>query len=170
MKSLHRLLVAAHHGGFERRSTGQISRFEIGAHLDQQVEDVVTLPADHKVQWRLAMFESRHAPIQRVGIVLDQAANQIHSSRRDGREDVVSSASLEKKRQDVPPQVARATERGGPADHVAFMNVTVAVNIGAGVKEYTDHVDVPTSCGEMQRRGVVAGVTGRRHAGCGEHQ
>jgi hypothetical protein len=46
---------------------------------------------------------------------------------------MVPSASLEKKRQDVPPQVARTAERACQADHVAFMNITVAANIGAGV-------------------------------------
>jgi hypothetical protein len=40
VKSLHRLLVAAHHGRFKRRSTGQISRFEIGAQLDEQLGSI----------------------------------------------------------------------------------------------------------------------------------
>jgi hypothetical protein len=74
----------------------------------------------------------------------------------------VPSPSLEEKRHDVPPDVVRATKRRRPADHVGFVNITVATDIRARAQEQTHRLHVPASRGEMQRRGVIAGITSVR--------
>ena len=45
-----------------------------------------------------------------------------------------------------------------PADHVAVVHIPGAVNVGAGIEQNADALEVAIRRGEMQRAGVVTGI------------
>ena len=66
MQAVHCLSIAAQHREGERRFAVQVFGFQVGAELDQQVQDVVALPADGEMQRRLTFLKARPAAVERL--------------------------------------------------------------------------------------------------------
>ncbi len=122
----------------------------------------MTLSSDGEMQRRLPVFEPRHPAVQGFRVLFSHLTNQIQVSHRYCRKDVVTSAAFHEDGHHARPYVIRRSDDGRPANHLGFMDIALPVHVGACVEQRPNGFGVPSSGGEVQRRGVVSDITSVR--------
>ncbi len=101
------------------------------------------------------MLVASHPGGQQGAISGYHGAQVIGSIERNRRPQVELRAVVEQKGGDLPAHIAEA---GCPAEHADPVIVAFAVDIGAGLDQQPDRLQIAMCRCEMQRRGVVRKV------------
>jgi hypothetical protein len=104
----------------------------------------------------LPVFRARQAPRQGIGIARDDLSDRLEVTACDGREDVMSRATLEQQRHYVFGNPG--AKAGCPSDDAELVRVTLPVYISTGIEEGPDDVHATRAPGEVQGRGVVTRI------------